>query len=161
MADGSDEISDDVLEEGCYYLSQMGVATDEIARHFGRTPAEVRGLVRAYSGKLASGEVAADEFDRQFWADVRREAEGDIKLTVVSDKGVHHVWRSELGALDGRALMALYESSRDFLGSDPNQRFLDYPPPKGYDPLAMDREVRKSVGVIGELLEAKWKNSAR
>ena len=53
--------------------------------------------------------------------------------------------------------MSIYEASKDFLGADPNQRFLDYPPPKGFDPLAMDRELKKAVGVIGELLAEKWK----
>lgn len=56
--------------------------------------------------------------------------------------------------------MSIYESSKDFLGSDPNQKFLDFPPPKGYDPLAMDREMRKAVEVIGELLAEKWKEES-
>jgi len=64
---------------------------------------------------------------------------------------------SELQRLDGHTLMAIYESSRDFLDSDPTQKFLDYPSPRGYDPLAMDREVRKALGILGELLEVKWK----
>jgi hypothetical protein len=28
----------------------------------------------------------------------------------------------------------------------------------GHDPLAMDREVRKAVGILREFLEAMWKN---
>ena len=45
------------------------------------------------------------------------------------------------------------------MGADPNQKFLDYPSPKGYDPLAMDREVRKAVGILEELLKGKWRES--
>jgi hypothetical protein len=151
------EISDEILEEGCYYLSQMGLTEEQIAGHFETTPAAVRALVKSYAAKLKSGKVTAGDDDRAFWEDVRKEAEGDVKLTFVSEKGFHHAWKSELERLDGRALMSIFESSRDFMSADPNQKFLDYPPPKGYDPLAMDREVRKAVAVIGELLEKKWK----
>ncbi len=153
------EVSREVLEEGCYYLSLLGLPGEQIARRFEASPELVAELVRSYSSKLKSGEAIAGDFDRVFWEGVKREAESDLKLTVVSDKGFHHTWRSELQSLDGRALLAIYESSRDFLGADPNQKFLDYLPPKGYDPLAMDREVRKAVAILGELLEGKWKDT--
>jgi hypothetical protein len=153
------EVSREILEEGCYYLSRLGLSDEQIAHHFETSPRHVAELVRSYSRKLKSGEVTTDDSDRVFWEGVKKEAEGDLKLTVVSDKGFHHIWRSELQRLDGSAVMAIYESSRDFLGADPNQKFLDYPLPKGYDPLAMNREVRKAVGILGELLEAKWKDT--
>ncbi len=159
LSSGEGEVSREILEEGCYYLALLGLPDEQIARHFEISPGRVAELVKSYSSKLKSGEVAEGDFDRTFWEGVRKEAEGDLKLTVVSDKGFHHVWKSELQRVDGRSLMAIYESSRDFLGADPNQKFLDYPPPKGYDPLAMDREVRKAVAVLGELLEGKWKQT--
>ncbi len=158
------EVSEEILEEGCYYLSQLGLPDSQIALHFETSPEAVKRLVKSYSAKLKSGEVTAGDFDKVFWEDVKKEAEGDVKVTFVSDKGFHHSWKSELQRLDGRALMSVYEASKDFLSTDPNQKFLDYPAPKGYDPLAMDREVRKAVAVIGELLEQKWKeegNSAK
>ncbi|MDV3244755.1 MAG: hypothetical protein LYZ66_06250 [Nitrososphaerales archaeon] len=151
------EIDEEVLEEGCYYLSQFGLAYDEIAKHFETTEGEVERHASSYSTKLKTGKVVPDPFDRSFWEDVKKEAEGDIKLTFVSDKGFHHAWKSELLKLDGRALMSIFESSREFLSTDVNQRFLDYPPPKGYDPLAMEREVRRAVEVVSSLLEEKWK----
>ncbi len=157
MSSGIDDISDEILEEGCYYLSSMGMTDDQIAEHFETTPDRVSHLVSSYSSKLKSGKVVAGDFDRDFWEDVKKEAEGDVKLTFMSDKGFHHSWKSELKKLNGRALMTIYESSKDYLSSDPNQKFLDFPPPKGYDPLAMDRELRKAVTVIGELLAEKWK----
>jgi len=156
MPDGEDEISEEILEEGCYYLSRMGLSNDQLAAHFEILPARVAHLLDSYELKLKSGKVDSGEFDRAFWEDVKKEAEGDVKLTFLSEKGFHHAWKSELKKLDGPALMSIYESSRDFLSADPNQKFLDYPPPKGYDPLAMDRELRKAVGVIGELLAEKW-----
>jgi hypothetical protein len=151
------EIGEEILEEGCYYLSQMGLSSAQIAKHFETTPARVKKLVQAYSTKLGRGTVTAGDFDRSFWENVKKEAEGDVKLTFVAEKGFHHWWKSELERLDGRALMSIYESSKDFMAADPNQKFLDFPPPSGYDPLAMDREVKKAVIIIGELLAEKWK----
>ncbi|MDA4125351.1 MAG: hypothetical protein OK438_07915 [Thaumarchaeota archaeon] len=151
------EVSEEILEEGYYYLSQVGLTDLQIAGHFETSAKVVRTLIESYSEKLKSGEVAAGEFDKVFWEDVKKEAEGDVKVTFVSEKGFHHSWKSELQRLDGGALMSIYEASKDFLSTDPNEKFLDYPAPKGYDPLAMDREVRKAVAVIGELLEKKWK----
>ena len=152
------DISTEVLEEGCYYLSEMGMSASQIADHFETTPVRVKKLVKDYALRLKKGEAVAGEIDRVFWESVKKEAEGDVKLTVMSDKGFHHAWKSELAKLDGPALMTIYEHSKDFLGADPNQKFLDFPPPKGYDPLAMDRELRKAVAVVGELLAEKWKS---
>lgn len=154
------EISDDVLEEGVYYLSKAGLSFDLIGAHFGIGPKKASDLSRGYAEKLRSGAVSPSEFDAVFWEDVKKEAEGDVKLTFLSEKGFHHGWKSELERLDGPALMSIFESSKDFLGADPNQKFLDFPPPKGYDPLAMDRELRKAVEVIGQLLAQKWKEEA-
>ena len=151
-----EDVSEDVLEEGCFHLSRLGLTVEQISTHFGISPDRAEQLVRSYESKLKSGSIAVGEFDRVFWEDVKKEAEGDVKLTFLSEKGFHHAWKSELRKLDGPALMSIYESSRDFLGADPNQKFLDYPPPKGYDPLAMDRELRKAVGIVGELLAEKW-----
>jgi hypothetical protein len=154
------EISDEVLEEGVYHLARIGLSIEQIAKHFEITPAKAASLSKSYTAKLKSGEAVESEFDAVFWGDVKKEAEGDVKLTFLSEKGFHHSWKSELEKLDGPALMAIYESSRDFLGADPNQKFLDYPPPKGYDPLAMDRELKKAVKIIGDLLSEKWDSAS-
>ena len=152
----AEEISEDILEEGAYHLTEMGLTKEQVASHFEIQPERVSVLLRSYRAKLKAGKASTNEFDRVFWEDVKKEAEGDVKLTFLSDKGFHHAWKSELIRLDGPSLMSIYESSKDFLGADPNQKFLEYPPPKGYDPLAMDRELRKAVAVIGELLAEKW-----
>jgi hypothetical protein len=155
------EVSPEVLEEGSYHLSRLGLTTEAIAKHFETTPANISRLIESYSAKLASGQVSSDDFDRVFWEDVKKEAEGDVKLTFVSEKGFHHSWKSELSRLDGSTLMAIFESSKDFLSTDPNQRFLDVPPPQGFDPLALEREVRRAVAVISELIEEKWAEGHR
>jgi hypothetical protein len=153
-----DEVSDEILEEGCYYLSQLGLTADQISFHFEIDSQRAGALAKSYETKLKSGKVTAGDFDRVFWEDVKKEAEGDVKLTFLSEKGFHHAWKSELEKIDGTALMSIYEASKDFLSADPNKKFLDFPPPKGYDPLAMDRELTKAVGVIGDLLAEKWKS---
>ena len=152
-----DEVSAEVLEEGCYHLSKLGLGPAEVARHFEITEPEARKLAASYAQKLKDGKVSSDPFDARFWEDVKKEAEGDVKLTFVTDKGFHHSWKSEVSKLDPGTLMNIYESSRDFLSADPNQRFLDYPAPAGYDPLAAEREVKKTVEVIRSLLDEMWK----
>ena len=150
------EVDEEVLEEGCYYLSRLGLTPEQLASHFGVPPKRIVELTASYEAKINTGNVAPGDFDRVFWEDVKKEAEGDIKLTFLSEKGFHHAWKSDLEKLDGPALMSIYESSKDFLNADPNQRFLDFPPPKGYDPLALDREIRKAVGIVQMLLENTW-----
>lgn len=150
------EVDEAVLEEGCYHLSKLGLTRQEVAEHFEITAARAQRLAESYAAKLRSGEVVGDPFDSIFWEDVKKEAEGDVKVTFVSGKGVHHAWRSEIAKLDGPSLMSIYESSKDFVNADPNQRFLDFRPPAGYDPLAMEREVKKSLHVIDALLQEKW-----
>jgi len=150
------EVSEEILQEGSYYLMDLGLSSKEVAAHFETTKKKVEKLASDYSAKLKSGEVVPSEVDRAFWEDVKKEAEGDEKLTFVSDKGFHHAWKSELRRLDGAALMSIYEASKDFLNSDPNKRFLDVPRPKGYDPLAMDREVSKAIEFLGKLLAEMW-----
>jgi hypothetical protein len=149
-------MDEEVLEEGCYYLTRSGLSPEQLASYFGLTTSKVEALARKYGSKIKSGKVTPGDFDRVFWEDVKKEAEGDVKLTFLSEKGFHHAWKSELTRLDGPALMSIYESSKDFLNADPNRKFLDFPPPKGYDPLAMEREVRKAVGVIEGILDEKW-----
>lgn len=88
---------------------------------------------------------------------MRKDAEGDFKVTFVSEKGFHHGWKTDLKELEGPQLLAIYEAGKDFLNMDPNRRFLDYNPPAGYDPLALEREIKKSLDVVSDLLNEKWR----
>lgn len=150
-----DEISEEVLEEGCYYLPKLGLSLTEVAEKFEITKAKVIAYRNSYALKLKKGIAKPADFDVTFWKEVKEEAEGNTKVTFVSEKGFHHAWRSDLQKLDGPSLMSIYESSKEFLDMDPNQRFLDYPAPKGYDPLALQREVKRSVGIINSILEER------
>jgi hypothetical protein len=152
-----DEIDDSVLEEGAYYLSKLDLDVDAIAERFEIPSAQVLRHKTRYEGKLKSGEVVAADDDLIFWSNVKQEAEGNVKVTFVTDKGFHHAWRSDLEKFDGPTLLAIFESCKNFLNLDPNARFLVYAPPKNYDPLAMQREITKAVTVINSILEGKWK----
>lgn len=151
------EIDKEVLEEACYYLTKLGLDKEKVALEFGISVKEVSKLANLYNRKIKSGKVREEPFDAMFWERVKKEAEGDVKLTFVSRKGFHHAWKSELEKLDGEALMEIYESSKDFLNMDPNQRFVEFVKPRGYDPLALEREIKKAVEVVGKILEEKYK----
>jgi hypothetical protein len=106
------DIDDDVLEEGCYHLLKLGLTSEQIAQHFEITPPRVKQLASSHAAKLASGAVVGDPFDAVFWQDVKKEAEGDTKVTFISEKGVHHAWKSDLGKLNGPSLLAIFEATR-------------------------------------------------
>ncbi len=154
---GEGEVDDDTLDEGCYYLSSLGLSAKEVGRRFEIPSDEALRRKKRYRSKLKSGEVVEDPVSLEFWRSIREEAEGNVKVTFVSGKGFHHAWRSDLKKFDGETLLAIYESCKGFLNTDPNARFLQYDAPKNYDPLAMQREISKAVVVVGSLLEEKWK----
>ncbi len=152
-----DTVAPEVLEEGCYYLSKMGFSLAQVAKNFQITREEAERHRASYERKLEEGKVTADDSDWGFWKGVRAEAEGDTKVTFVSEKGFHHAWKSDLKKLDGPSLMAIFESTRNFVEMDPNRRFLDYPSPKGYDPLALEREAKRALGIVSTIMEEKWR----
>lgn len=150
------EVDEAVLEEGCFYLTELGMTAAEVATRFEISEKDVPMRAKRFRQRLDEGSITAESISPDFWKSVREEAEGNVKVTFVSEKGFHHSWRSDLKKLDGATLLSLYESCKDFLSLDPNARFLEYRTPKNYDPLAMQREISKAVVVIGSLLEEKW-----
>ena len=156
-----DEVDNSVLEEGSYYLSKLDLDVDAIAERFEIPPAQVLRHKTRFEGKLRRGDAIEVDTDLAFWRNVKEEAEGNVKVTFVTDKGFHHAWRSDLEKLDGPSLLAIFESCKHFLNLDPNSRFLEYSPPKNYDPLAMQREISKAVTVINSILENKWKREKK
>jgi hypothetical protein len=156
-----DDIDDSVLEEGSYYLSKLDLDVEAIAERFEIPTAQVLRHRTRFEGKLKRGDVLEVDTDLQFWRNVKQEAEGNVKVTFVTDKGFHHAWRTDLEKLDGPSLLAIFESCKRFLNLDPNARFLEYAPPKNYDPLAMQREITKAVTVINSILEGKWKDQGK
>src|SRR5438445_12463517 len=152
-----DEMDQDTLDEGCFYLSKLGLSSVQIAKRFELSSKDVAERRSRFISRLKTGDVVESETDKKFWSDVMKEAEGNVKVTFVTDKGFHHAWRSDLEKLDAKTLFSIFESCKHFLNLDPNARFLEYSPPKNYDPLAMQRAIRKAVIVIGVLLDEQWK----
>jgi hypothetical protein len=152
-----DEMDQDTLDEGCFYLWKLGLSSVQIGKRFELSSKDVLERRSRFISRLKTGDVVESETDKKFWSDVMREAEGNVKVTFVTDKGFHHAWRSDLEKLDAQTLFSIFESCKHFLNLDPNARFLEYSPPKNYDPLAMQREIRKAVIVIGALLDEAWK----
>lgn len=156
--ESKDEMDESVLEEGSYYLSKLDLDVGAIAERFELPRSRVLKHKTRFEAKLKRGEVVETTEDLVFWRSVKEEAEGNVKVTFVSEKGFHHSWRSDLEKLDGPSLLAIFESCKRFLNLDANSRFLEYSPPKNYDPLAMQREVSKAVTVINSILEVRWKS---
>jgi len=156
----SDRMDDQTLDEGCYYLSKLGLRPAEVAARFEISEKEAVLRRKRFAAGLKDGSIVED-MGLAFWESIKEEAEGNIKVTFVSGKGFHHAWRSDLKKFDGPTLLAIYESCKDFLNLDPNARFLQYDAPKNYDPLAMQREISKAVVSIGALLEDKWKEEGK
>jgi len=150
------QADDATLDEGCFYLSKLGLTAKEVASRFEIGESEVLTRRKHFAKGIKQGSIAED-MGLDFWRSIKEEAEGNIKVTFVSDKGFHHAWRTDLKRFDGPTLLAIFESCKDFLNLDPNARFLQYDAPKNYDPLAMQREISKAVIVIGALLDEKWK----
>jgi hypothetical protein len=151
------EIDEDVLDEGSYYLSKLDLDVDAIAERFEILPSKVLKHRNRFEGKLKKGNAVETKTDLDFWRDVKHEAEGNVKVSIVSDRGFHHSWRSDLEKLDDTALFGIFESCKRFLYLDPNSRFLEYAPPKNYDPLAMQREITNAVTVITSILSQRSK----
>jgi hypothetical protein len=150
-------IDEGILDEGCFYLTQLGMTPLEVGARFEISEGQVTKRGNRFAKMLKEGKVSEEAISTDFWKSVREEAEGNVKVTFVSEKGFHHSWRSDLKKLDGVTLLSLFESCKSFLDLDPSARFLEYKTPKNYDPLAMQREISKAVVVIGALLEEKWK----
>lgn len=152
------EIGEDVLDEGAYYLSKLHLDDHDIAERFEISTAQVVEHKKRFEGKLKNGHAVETSADLEFWKSVKHEAEGNVKVTFVSEKGFHHAWRSDLEKLDSAVLFEIFESCKRFLNLDPNSRFLEYSPPKNYDPLAMQREVSKAVTVVSNILASRSKS---
>ncbi|MDA4117725.1 MAG: hypothetical protein OK455_05210 [Thaumarchaeota archaeon] len=150
-------IDEDILDEGSYYLSKLDLDVDAIAERFETLPSKVLKHKNRFEGKLKKGTVVETKTDLDFWRNVKFEAEGNIKVTFVSDRGFHHSWRSDMEKLDDSTLFEIFESCKRFLNLDPNSRFLEYAPPKNYDPLAMQREINNAVTVITSILSQRSK----
>jgi len=111
---------------------------------------------REYSGKISTGLVKENDVDRNLWEDIYHDSLGDEKVTFARDNGFYHCRKSDLEAMDSTALMAIFETSKKFLDFDMYKPYLNSKPPVGYDPMALQRQVKRAVDLIQEVLQKRW-----
>ncbi len=111
---------------------------------------------REYSGKISTGLVKENDVDRNLWEDIYHDSMGDEKVTFARDNGFYHCRKSDLEAMDSTALMAIFETSKKFLDFDMYKPYLNSKPPVGYDPMALQRQVKRAVDLIQEVLQKRW-----
>lgn len=144
------------LEEASYYLLKKGLSMEQVSKALEVSTEEAAQLSKKFESRIASGNAATNEVDRNLWEDVYNDSVGNEKITFVRDNGFYHCRKSDLDQMDSSALMAIFETSKKFLDFDMYRRYLDSKPPVGYDPMAMQRQIKRSVELIEEILKQRW-----
>ena len=144
------------LQEACYYLRKKGLSFPELSRALEISEAEATKLFEDYASKIATGAAGESDVDRNLWEDIHNDSMGNEKITFARDDGFYHCRRSDLELMESSALMSIFESSRKFLDFDMYRRYLESKPPVGYDPMALQRQVKRAVELIQEILKERW-----
>ncbi len=145
------------LEEAAYYLRKKGLTFLELSKVLDAPEDKVESLFNEYESKIARGVAKENEVDRNLWEDVYNDSIGNEKITFARDDGFYHCRISDLEKMESSALMAIFETSKKFLDFDMYRRYLDTKPPVGYDPMALQRQVKRAVDLIQEILDDRWK----
>jgi hypothetical protein len=149
------------LQEACYYLLKKGLTIEQVSKALEISEQETIQLRRQFESRLASGNAVENEVDRNLWEDVYNDSVGNEKITFVRDNGFYHCRRSDLHNMDSPALMAIFETSKKFLDFDMYRRYLDSKPPVGYDPMAMQRQIKRAVELIEQVLKQRWESESK
>jgi len=144
------------LGEACYYLLKNGLTIEQVSRALEISTQEVSQLYREFESKIVSGDSKENEVDKNLWEDVYNDSIGNEKITFVRDNGFYHCRRADLDNMDSTALMEIFETSRKFLDFDIYRRYLDSKPPVGYDPMAMQRQIKRAISLIEQVLKVRW-----
>jgi len=144
------------LQEACYYLLKKGLTIEQVSKALEISEQEATQLRQQFESRLATGDSVENEVDRNLWEDVYNDSVGNEKITFVRDKGFYHCRRDDLDKMESPALMAIFETSKKFLDFDMYRRYLDSKPPAGYDPMAMQRQVKRAVDLIEQILKQRW-----
>ncbi len=145
------------LEEACYYLRKKGLTFLELSKVLDAPEDKVEAMFNAYESKIAKGLAEENEVDRNLWEDVYNDSIGNEKITFARDDGFYHCRISDLEKMESPALMAIFETSKKFLDFDMYRPYLDTKAPVGYDPMALQRQVKRAVDLIQEILDDRWK----
>ena len=148
------------LEEACYYLRKKGLSFPELSKALEISVSQATQLFEDYASKIAAGAVDESEVDRNLWEDIHSDSIGNEKITFARDDGFYHCRRSDLELMESSALMSIFESSKKFLDFDMYKRYLHTKPPVGYDPMAMQRQIKRSIELIDEILKKRWEKDS-
>ena len=145
------------LQEACYYLRKKGLSFPELSKALEISEAQATELFEEYASRIAAGAASENEVDKNLWEDIHNDSYGNEKITFARDDGFYHCRRSDLELMESSALMSIFESSKKFLDFDMYKPYLDTKPPVGYDPMALQRQVKRSIELIQEILDQRWK----
>ena len=153
---GDAEAVNSYLQEACYYLRKKGLSFGELAKALEIREEDAMRLQAEYTNKIAMGLVRENEVDRNLWEDIYHDSVGDEKVTFAREKGFYHCRKSDLEKMESPALMAIFETSKKFLDFDMYKPYLNSKPPAGYDPMALQRQVKRAVDLIQVILQKRW-----
>lgn len=145
------------VEDGCYYLRELGLSFSEIARVFGVSEAVARRKYNAFSSKLKNKQVYVSPFDKKFWEDIILETLGNERVTLVDEKGrFYHGRRTDIEKADTKDLMALFEYGKEYLSTVPPMvlESLDKGRP-GYNPLSPIKQLKDALKLLEEILSER------
>ncbi len=151
-------MDDDYVQEACFYLSELGVHIDEIAKQMNIDVEQVKNAIRDYKITIDSGNRRYEEDTKRFWQKILQESSGDEKVTMVDEKGrYYHGWKSELAKMPTENLVELLVLNKRYSDSHPLSEFSKTQPVVGYDPLVPLRNIRRTVKIIDEILQRREK----
>ena len=148
------------LEEACYYLRKKGLTFQELSKALEISEGQATQLFEHYASKIAAGAESENDVDKNLWEDIHSESRGNEKITFAREDGFYHCRRSDLELMENSALMSIFESSKKFLDFDMYRRYLDTKPPVGYDPMALQRQVKRALELIQEILKLRWEKES-
>ncbi len=164
MADRQLSESEDVLpylEEACFYLHKKGLSFHELSRALGISEEDAERLQKDYANKLSKGLAQENDLDKNLWEDIYLDTMGDEKVTFARDDGFYHCRKSDLEKMESPALMAIFETSKKFLDFDMYKRYLDSKPAVGYDPMTLQRQVKRALDLIQSILDTRWREESK
>ena len=145
------------LQEACYYLRRKGLSFPELSKALEISESQAIKFFEEYLSKIAAGAASESEVDKNLWEDIHNDSVGNEKITFAREDGFYHCRRSDLELMESSALMSIFESSKKFLDFDMYRRYLDTKQPVGYDPMALQRQVKRAVELIQDILDERWR----
>lgn len=147
-------MEDEYVDEACFYLSQLNLSKEAIAREFNISLDQVLQAISRFKSRIDSGSQIYDEEAKSFWAKNLKENSGDERITLVDEKGrYYHGWKSEIEKMSTEQLVGLLVVNKQYSDGHPLSEFSKTQPVVGYDPLIPLRNIRHTVSLIDKILQ--------